>query len=83
MDKNGPLITALTSVYREETGDTTDAFVMGGGTYARAMSNIVAFGPLFPTSPETEHQKNEYMLEREFELAYRIYCKALRRMLEI
>ena len=83
MDTNGPLITALTSVYREETGDDTEAFVMGGGTYARAMSNIVAFGPLFPMSPETEHQKNEYMLEEEFELAYRIYCKALRRMLEI
>lgn len=47
------------------------------------MGNIVAFGPLFPMSPETEHQKNEYMLEEEFELAYRIYCKALRRMLEI
>lgn len=28
MDKNGPLITALTSVYREETGDDTEAFVM-------------------------------------------------------
>lgn len=34
MDKNGPLIRALMDVYREETGDTREAFVMGGGTYA-------------------------------------------------
>lgn len=83
MDKNGPLIGALMSVYREETGDDTEAFVMGGGTYARAMGNIVAFGPLFPNSPETEHQKNEYMLESDLELARRIYKKALERMLDI
>lgn len=83
MDKNGPLIRALMDVYREETGDTREAFVMGGGTYARAMKGIVAFGPLFPDSPETEHQKNEYMLESDIERARRIYSKALRHMLEI
>lgn len=83
MDKNGPLITALMEVYREVTGDDREAYVMGGGTYARAMNNIVAFGPLFPNSPETEHQKNEYMLESEMNLARLIYKKALEKLLDI
>lgn len=82
-DKNGALITALSQVYREETGDDAEPFVMGGGTYARAMPNIVAFGPLFPDSPETEHQKNEYMRETDLIMARRIYESALLKMLKI
>lgn len=80
MDKNGRVISSLTEVYRSVTGDSTEAFVMGGGTYARAMPNIVAFGPLFPQSPETEHQKNEYMLIKDIETARRIYELALEKL---
>lgn len=83
MDKNGPLICSLMEVYRAETGDTTEAFTMGGGTYARAMKNIVAFGPHFPDSPETEHQKNEYMRVKDIEKAREIYKKTLLRLMEI
>ncbi len=79
-DRNGELITSLMEVYRAETGDDTEPFVMGGGTYARAMDNIVAFGPLFPKSPETEHQKNEYMLISDIETARRVYLKALEKL---
>ncbi len=82
-DKNGAFITALAQVYREETGDDAEPFVMGGGTYARAMPNIVAFGPLFPDSPETEHQKNEYMRETDLIKARRIYESALLKMLRL
>ncbi len=80
MDKNGSLITSLMEVYRSVTGDPTEAFVMGGGTYARAMPNIVAFGPLFPQSPETEHQKNEYMFIKDIETARRVYELALEKL---
>ncbi|MGN1127588.1 MAG: Sapep family Mn(2+)-dependent dipeptidase [Candidatus Flemingiibacterium sp.] len=82
-DKNSKLITSLMEVYRSVTGDTTEAFVMGGGTYARAMPNIVAFGPLFPASPETEHQKNEYMLKSDIETARRVYELALERLVRM
>jgi len=33
--------------------------VIGGGTYARAVKNTVAFGANFPGEPELAHQKNE------------------------
>ncbi len=80
MNKNGSLIASLMEVYRSVTKDTTEPFVMGGGTYARAMPNIVAFGPLFPSSPETEHQKNEYMLKKDIETARKIYELALEKL---
>ncbi|MCI8387200.1 MAG: M20 family metallopeptidase [Clostridiales bacterium] len=82
-DKDSAFIRALMDVYREETGDDTEAFVMGGGTYARAMPNIVAFGPALPNSADVAHQKNEYMLVSEIELARRIYKKTLERMLTL
>ena len=40
----------LLAVYREETGDFSEPTVIGGGTYARAMDHIVAFGPMFPAA---------------------------------
>jgi len=84
MDKNGPVIKALMSAYRDETGDNeTEPAVIGGGTYARAMDNIVAFGPGLPGREGTEHQKNEYVLLEDFYLARKIYRTALERLLEI
>ena len=35
--------------------------VIGGGTYARAVKNTVAFGARFPGEPELGHQKNEHI----------------------
>ncbi len=60
-------------VYREVTGDQSEPMVIGGGTYARAMPGIVAFGPMQPGREATEHQKNEYMLVEDLYQAQEIY----------
>ena len=60
MDQNGPVIGKLMEAYAEVTGDDTPPQLIGGGTYARAMENIVAFGPAFPGRELTEHQANEW-----------------------
>lgn len=84
MDKNGPMISALMDAYREVTGDTeSQPKVIGGGTYARAMNNIVAFGPLLPGREHTEHQKNEYTYEEDFLLLRKIYAAALEKLLDL
>lgn len=81
MDKNGPVITALVGVYREATGDAvTQPAVIGGGTYARAMDNIVAFGPMLPGREATEHMNNEYALTEDLFLCRRIYRRALEKL---
>lgn len=84
MDKNGPVITRLKEAYRELTGDIeSETELIGGGTYARAMNNIVAFGPLLPGREITEHQKNERIPMADLELARKIYKKALEKLLEM
>ena len=49
-------------VYRSVTGDMSEPTVIGGGTYARAMPGIVAYGPMRPGRECTEHQRDEYVL---------------------
>ena len=66
--------------YREVTGDNTPASVMGGGTYARAMDNIVAFGPVFPGRECTEHKPNECILIEDLERARKIYKLAIEKL---
>lgn len=82
MDKNGPVISKLLEVYRSETKDYSEPEVIGGGTYARAMDNIVAFGPMLPGRELTEHQKNEYILKEDLMLLRKIYCSAIKALAE-
>lgn len=61
--KESKLVSLLMSVYQEATGDTqSEPEAIGGGTYAKVLPNIVAFGPTFPGDPITEHQPDEFIL---------------------
>ncbi len=55
------LVQTLQGVYIEQTGQMIDPVVIGGGTYAKAVKNIVAFGPVFPDQENVIHQKDEYI----------------------
>ena len=57
--KDSNLIRTLMGVYQEVTGDHAEPIAIGGGTYAKAFPNMVAFGPLFPGDPDVIHQPNE------------------------
>lgn len=80
MDKDGEVITKLLEAYREHTGDNSEPTVIGGGTYARAMEDIVAFGPMLPNRELTEHQANEYIYMEDLKLAKEIYKTALKKL---
>ena len=78
LDKELPFIQNLLTVYRDVTGDQeTEPMVIGGGTYARAMDNIVAFGPLFPGRECTEHQPDEYIPVADLYQIREIYKRAI------
>lgn len=84
LDKNGPVIQTLLNTYKEITNDTdAEAKTIGGGTYARAMKNIIAFGASFPGHESTEHMKDEYILKEDLILNRTIYKKALERLANI
>lgn len=77
MDRNGKVVQTLVKVYEDITGDESEPIVIGGGTYARAMPGIVAFGPMRPDREGTEHQANEYILLEDLFAAKEIYRRAI------
>ena len=82
MAADDPMIVALLEAYRGCTGDRkTPPVVLGGGTYARAMKRVVAFGPNMPGTVSTEHQANENLDEDVFLQLREIYLQALKNLL--
>lgn len=79
-DKNGPLITTLLSVFEECTGKKAAPVAIGGGTYARALKNGVAFGPEMEGDAPVIHQPNEYITVERVELLLNIYKRAIERL---
>ncbi|WMJ80300.1 dipeptidase PepV [Clostridium sp. MB40-C1] len=70
-------VKALAKVYEEQTGEKARLLSIGGGTYAKEMPNIVAFGPLFPGEPELIHQPNEYIELEDLIKNAKIYAHAI------
>lgn len=77
VEKDNPLVQSLMKVYQKYTGDNSEPITIGGGTYARALDNAVAFGPLFPGQEELAHQKDEYIGIDELILNTKIYAAAI------
>ncbi len=75
------LIKLLCDVYTDVTKLPPTLLTMGGGTYARAVPYGVAFGPLLPGRPETEHQPDERILLDDLVLVARIYAQLFYRVL--
>lgn len=71
------MIKALQKVYKDVTGQEAELISIGGGTYARAIKNAVAFGPLFPGKEETAHQKDEYIEIDDLIKCTKIYAEAI------
>lgn len=61
MPKDSLLVSTLLNVYADYTGEQAEPICIGGGTYAKAIPNIVAFGPVFPGDEVREHQPDEFI----------------------
>lgn len=72
-----PLIKSLQKVYTDQTGKEAKLLAIGGGTYAKEIPNIVAFGPIFPGKPDLDHQANEYIEIDDLVLNAKIYGHAI------
>ena len=82
IEEDHPLIQKLSKVYQEYTGEEAYLISIGGGTYARAIENCVAFGPLFPGEEETAHEKNEFIeIHRLIDIT-NIYALTLKELAE-
>lgn len=78
VDPNSELVTTLMDVYRRQTGDLkAKPVTIGGGTFARTMPNLVAFGPHFPGKVSKIHQPDEFIEIEDLLNATAIYLEAL------
>ena len=59
--EDSELVRKLLKVYTEQTGLEGCPKCIGGGTYAKAISNLLAFGPIFPGDEIREHKPDEYI----------------------
>jgi len=75
------LVKILSEVYEKTTGNKAELLTTGGGTYARAVKNAVAFGALFPGREETEHKPDERILIDDLMLLAKIYANLFYRIL--
>ena len=77
--RESPLVNALYKAYVDVTGDTeNEPMVIGGGTYAKSLKNIIAFGPEKLGIDYRIHSADEYMLVSGMEEAVLIYKEQLK-----
>ena len=84
VEKDSALVSTLYKTYQDVTGDvTTPLQTSGGGTYARAFDNCVAFGTVFTSEgmKDMMHQPNESFEIKYITPALTIYVNALDRLL--
>ncbi len=78
VDKDSELVKTLHNVYIKYTNDTSSKLMtIGGGTYARALKNAVAFGMLMPGREDVVHEANEFIYISDYLLSTAIYADAL------
>lgn len=61
MSADCDLVKILLQVYKEHTGIDGQPKSIGGGTYAKSLPNILAFGPIFPGDEVREHKPDEFI----------------------
>ena len=61
MSADCDLVKILLKVYKEHTGIEGTPKCIGGGTYAKSLPNILAFGPIFPGDEVREHKPDEFL----------------------
>lgn len=79
--KDSALIHTLMDVYKEKCStDDAEAIAIGGGTYAKAFKNMVAFGVEFPGETLPIHQVDEYILIENLIKSTQISAEAIVRL---
>lgn len=61
VSKEKPFIKAFVDAYDQVSGRKNEFVLAYGGSYAKAMPNIVSWGPIFPGDEDTCHEENEYI----------------------
>lgn len=78
MAEDDSLVESLMAAYKEVSGDMdAKPLIMAGGTYAKDVNKILAFGAMFPDEEDTMHQNDEKKSIDLLMKAAKIYAKAI------
>lgn len=76
-DKSSKYVQALQQVYTDITKSDSIPVTTTGGTYAKIIPNIIAYGPSFPGQRDIAHLPNEWIGVKDLETDTIIYGLAL------
>ena len=79
--KNRPFIQTFAKAYEDVTGLENEFVLEYGGTYAKAMPNIVSWGPIFPGEEDSCHQANEYLVYNGLILSTEIFSEVIKNII--
>ena len=77
IEKDSKLVKTLTEIFNQKTGLNLEPIAIGGGTYARAFPNCVAFGANMPGQKDMCHQVDEFIDIDTLILSSKIYAQAI------
>jgi len=80
INKDQPFMKALAEAYESVSGIKNEFSLAYGGSYAKAMPNIVSWGPIFPDEDDTTHMINECIRIDSLMKTAEIYGEAIRRI---
>ena len=80
--KDSFLVSTLCGLYNEQMKTKEEPLAIGGGTYAKAFPNFVAFGPAFPGEENMCHQADEYITISHLITSSILYAKAIKKLAE-
>lgn len=82
--QDSPMIKAMIKAYQDVTGDCVSKMkAIGGGTYAKEVSNIIAFGCGFDKEEDNIHNANESLSLENFKKQVLIYIEAIKNLNEV
>lgn len=72
-----PFLKAFAKAYEDVTGMKNEFTLAYGGSYAKAMPNVVSWGPLFPDEVDTCHEPNEYININSLIASAKIFAESI------
>lgn len=76
-ERDDETVRRLLKAYRDFSGDLSEPLIIGGGTYAKDLPGVLAFGPIFAHTPNLCHQADEYISAADLLASAKIYARAI------
>lgn len=83
VSKEKPYLEILAGSYEKVTGLKNEFTLAYGGSYAKAMPNVVSWGPVFPDEEDTCHEANEYISIDSMIKSTKIFAVSIARILTV